>query len=72
MRSNQILSPKYWVCHHVFTDDVMTKTMSKSKYDSMELFDKLRESGSPDFEDLHDEGEVDCILIEIKEVELKK
>ena len=50
----------------------MIKTMSKSKYDSMELFDKLRESGSPDFEDLHDEGAVDCILIEIKEVELKK
>ncbi len=60
MNSNQKLSPKYWVIHDKTTDDVFLHTARKSMQDSVEYFYSYC-GGTIG-------GDLDCILIEIKEV----
>ena len=64
MKQDQKLSPKYWVIHDKTSDDILFWTMHKSKQGSISEYNLNYETPVEDDEDL------ECILIEIKEVNL--
>lgn len=80
MNPNQKFTPKYWVVHDKETDDIFPHTMHKSKWQSEEIFAKTLmdtfygytciEEALEAYKENSDTYE--CILVEIKQVEVEK
>jgi len=76
MNNNQKFSPKYWVVHDISTDDVFIDTACKTKSDSENSYitnylwgKQVNTLSRFDAEDVFENnGNLKCILIEIKEV----
>ena len=69
MKSNQEYSPKYWVVHDKTTDDILVLTMNKSRPDSLETYELMQAADLIGYQgNLEDDDNLECILIEIKEV----
>lgn len=65
MKTNQQLTPKYWVGHNKQTDDVFLDTACKSYKDVLSCME------SRYGEDWFMDENFDIILVEIKQVSLK-
>lgn len=63
MKTNQKLTPKYWVVHDLTTDDVIVGTLSKALDDASIKMDTLY--GSDEWKD---NPKYEIILISIEEV----
>ena len=76
MKPDQKHSPKYWVVHDKQTDDVFLSSAHKSKHVSERLFleQMSKMFTNPSYDDLYEAFENDedyeCILVEIKKVEV--
>jgi len=72
MKQNQKLSPKYWVIHDKTSDDILFWTASKSYQGAVEMWEMEQFEGLHHIGWFHEEGNeyLECILIEIKEVNL--
>lgn len=77
MYKEQEYSPKYWVVHDKRSDDIFISTAHKSKFMSerlfvqntlMTMFDGLDEQDA--FDLYCNEEDYECILIEIKSVDI--
>mgnify|MGYP006883101490 CR=1 FL=1 len=64
MKVGQKYTPKYWVLHDITSDDVLFWTMHKNKVSCILEYDENNEVSFEEDEDL------DCILIEIREVKV--
>lgn len=64
MNTEQKLSPKYWVCHDIETDDVFFGTMSKMKSTTEDLANQLLGTGWEEAEFL----KIDLIELNFAEV----